>query len=461
MSVSLAGFSPEIVNLIQQNVLVRTFNEALFPRLLFRAEAFPERWDANVGESKIFTRSGRMPVSTTPLQPGTDPTPKVYGTEQFRVEACQYGDRLQTHMPTSRAQLASKFLLDVQKLGQNAGETLNLLNRNRLYQSYLAGDTLTIDAAGAAATNLHVASINGFTEVLVNGGLTGVTPGTPLAVETGPANDANTVISAVPDNPNEPFGPGTITLGTPLAGALAARSRVRTLQRSRINRVGGAASVDALTVGSIITVNDLIAAVQTLRSQNVPPHSDGRYHVHMPSEAVTQIFLDNQWQRLYQSLPDEAPYRNVMIGATLASFVYENTECPNALNSGVLRNTGTNARVAPEVGGEVINETGVPIARTIVTGGGSIYEEYIPEDEYITPAGVNGQVGAFTVTANGVAVNTARIRYILRAPQDVLQQVLDHAWSWSGDFAIPTDLLTGNGARFKRAVVIEHAGVGV
>jgi len=64
---------------------------------------------------------------------------------------------------------------------------------------------------------------------------------------------------------------------------------------------------------------------------------------------------------------------------------------------------------------------------------------------------------ALFTTENWVQVMTQRIRYIMRAPLDRLQQVVGQAWSWSGDFAVPSDSLTGDSARFKRAVVIEHA----
>lgn len=460
MTVTLQGFAPEIAALIQQNTLQRTFLDAIYPKLLYRAEATPERWEANVGEVKIFTRAGKMPVNVKPLPVGQDPTPKSYATEQFKCEAAQYGDRLQTHMPTSRAMIQSKFLLDTQKLGENAGETINRLVRNRLFNTYLAGDTVTVTAATTSQTLLRVASLNGFLERVLNGQLTTVSPGAPLAIELGATNIANTVIAALPDNPTEPFGPGTLYLGTPLSGNLAARSRVRTLQRSRIVRVGGAATVDNLTASSFLTMDAIISAVQLMRSQGVPPHSDGKYHVHLATDAVTQIFRDPDWKALNHPAPTTGPYAEIALGQTLASIFYENSENPNQTNSGVLIGTGVNARASTEIGAEVTNESNVPVARTLITGGGAIYEEYIPEEEYGTPAGYTGKVGNFAVSANGAAVNTDRIRYILRAPLDMLQQIVDQAWSWSGDFATPSDLLTGNGARFKRAIVIEHAGAG-
>lgn len=458
MTVSLAGFHPEIAALIQQNTLVRVFYDALFPRLLFRQDATPERWEANLGDVKIFTRTGSMPVSKKPLVPGQDPTPKSYATEQWRVEAAQRGDRLQTHMPTSRVEIASKFAQDTQKLGEGAGNTMNQLARDSLYTAYLSGDTMSILQANSGTSSVRVANLNGFRDRILLGSIVPVSPAAPIAVELGPTNIANTVIAAVPDSTDDPNGPGTLTLGTALGANLLIRSRVRALQRARILRVGGAATVDALTAGSVLTLNDMIQGIQYLRSQNVPPHADGRYHVHMPSEAVAQLMNDNAWQRIYQSIPDADPHRNLAIGAGFGSYFYDNNQCPNTLNSGILTATGVNARDSADIGAEVINENGIPIGRTIITGGGAQYEEYIPESEYTTEGGVTGKIGNFDVMNNGVQVLTDRIRFIIRSPMDVLQQIYDQAWSWSGDFAIPTDLLTGNGSRYKRALVIEHVG---
>lgn len=465
MAVSLQAFRPELVSIIQQNTLQRVFHDALFPRLLFRSEAVPEEWVANIGEVKIFTRTGLIPVTTTPLQPGSDPTPKTYATEQWRVQANQFGEAIDTHMPTSRAAIASTFLRDTHTLGLNAGETLNRLVRDKLYVAYLGGQTVAIVAAAAAATQVRVASLNGFTEQIVDGQITPVSPANPMNVSfTTVGEPNNTVIGAVPDVPSDPFGPGVLTLENGLTVGLALRDGVLSETRSRILRVGGGATVDALTGASILTVNNIIAAIELLRANKVPPHADGYYHVHLPPEGVSQLFQDNHWQRLHQSLPDSAAYKELMIGRTLRSNFYENTETPNPENSGTLVDTsgglpGGLARVSGQIGGEVTNQTGVNIARTLITGGGSIYENYISESDYITEAGVTGKVGEFNVTNGGVEILTNRIRFTMRAPLDRLQQLVGQAWSFSGDWGVPSDRLTTGAARFKRAIIIEHAGL--
>ena len=467
MSVSLTGLGipQSIGSLIQERTLERVFHDALFPRLLYRSEARPEMWPANLGERMVFTRAGLIPVNVASLTPGTDPTPAEYETEQWEVEAAQYGNTIDTHMPTSHVSLASLFLRNTVQLGLNAGQTLNRLPRNKLFQAYLSGDTSIDQVAAAAATSIHVASINGFTEVLVNGRLQAVSAANPLPVSFSIGGEpANTVIGAVPDDPALPLGPGTLTLGTGLTvggGGGAVRDAVRADTRARKIRVGGAATIDGLTAANIVTLQDIIDAVALLRQNNVPPCSDGYYHVHMDPIAEAEIYQDNQFQRLHQSLPDSAAYRDLSIGMLVGAYWYRNSESPSSTNSGTLVDTsgagGTDARHGSEIGADVINNSGVPVRRTIVMGGGTIYEKFLDESKYITEAGVTGKIGEFSITNAGVQVMTERIRLSLRSPLDRLQQTVAQTWSWSGDFAIPSDATVGNDARFKRAIVIEHA----
>lgn len=462
MALALAGVPAQIVNLLQDRTLERVFHDALFPRLLYRAEARPEKWDANLGERMIFTRAGLIPVTTTPLVPGTDPTPETYQTEQWEAEAAQYGKTLDTHMPSSYVTLASLFLRNTQQLGLNAGQTLNRLTRDPLFRAYLSGEAMVDVATGGASATLHVNTLNGFSQQLDNGRLNPVSAANALPITFSTAEPANTVIGVAPDNAAEPNGPGTLTLGAATAGATAARVGIFTGPRARRLRVGGGATVDALTALNILTLNDIIAAASRLRTQNIPPHPDGKYHVHMSPLAEAEIFQDNHWQRLHQSLPEGVAYRDLAIGSAVGCYFYRNNENPNTDTVDPARTLpiaggGGLATLSPEIGAELTNDAGLPIQRTIVTGGGALYEKYIDESKYITEAGVTGKIGQFSVVNGGVAVMTRRIRFILRAPLDRLQQVVAQTWSWSGDFPVPSDQLVGDGARFKRAIVIEHA----
>lgn len=460
MSIAALGLNPQIVNLIQDRTLERVFHDALFPRLLYRSEAMAEKWDANIGQRQVYTRTGLMDVDMTPLTPGSDPTPATYAIEQWEAEARQLGKSLDTHMPTSYVSLAPTFLRDTVQLGLNAGQTLNRLVRDRLFVAYLGGETVATAAALAGAASIVVASLNGFNEVLVNGRLlpvSGLNP-LPITFSAGPA--ANTVVAATPLNPAQPLGPGILQLGAGLSAPLALRTGVRAATRSRITRVGGGATVDALVGANVLTLQDIINTVARMRAQNVPPTPDGFYHVHLTPEGEAQLFADNAFQRLFQSLPENAVYRDLGIGQLVGCRFYRNTENPDDTNTGVLVDTSGGAgaaRCSPEIGGEVINQAGVVIRRELVIGGGAVYEKYIDEGAFLTDAGVTGKIGEFAVMNGGVAVMSERIRYILRAPLDRLQQIVSQSWSWSGDFPVPSDGIVGNSARFKRAAVIEHA----
>lgn len=457
------GLPASISSLIQNNTLERMFHDSLFPNLLFRGEARPELWQANLGERQLFTRTGLIEPVTEPLIPGQDPQPGSYASEQWEAEARQLGLTIPTHMPTNYVALASTFLQNTQKLGLNAAQSMNRAVRDRLFQAYLGGETVTLAAAAAGATQIQVASLNGFTQRLQNGQLLPVSSANPLPITfTGSAEPANTVIGFAPSNPAQPLGQGVLTLGAAITAAgVVQRGGVFAATRSRRLRVGNGATVDALTAGNIITLDTFISAVSRLRDQNVPPHADGFYHVHLTTQAEEQLFRDNHWQRLHQSLPDSVAYQSLAIGRAVGCIFYRNTELPNPSTvnpAGTLTDAGGagGATSNHQIGGELTNEAGLTIRRAIVTGGGCIYEKYLDEGKFITEAGVNGKIGQFSLINGGVAILSQRIRYILRAPQDLLQQVVSQTWSWSGDFPVPSDTVTGDGARFKRAVVIEH-----
>jgi hypothetical protein len=463
MSVSqiALGIPASIQSLIQQNVLERVFHENLFPRLLYRSEAMPELWPANLGEVKIFTRPGLVARTTTPLTPGSDPSPASYAFEQWIAEARQYGNTIDTHMPTSAVSLASLFLRNIQELGKGAGLSLNSLARDALFRAYFGGNTVVAVAALAGATTIRVASINGFTEKLQNARPAAVSGLNPLTVTFTNAEPANQVVGAVPDNPAEPFGPGTLQLANPLTVGLpivgTARTGVLASNRSRMTFAGGATTVDGITAVNTLGLQDIINTVATMRANNVPPTADGYYHVHVTPEGEAQLYADQQFRQLFQSLPDSMEYRDLAIGQLIGCRFYRNVENPNTQTVAGTVASGAGAQAAPEVGGDVVNGAGLPLRYAMVIGGGALYEPYIDESRYISEAGVTGKIGEFSITNGGVQVMTDRIRLSIRSPLDRLQQVVSATWSWSGDFAVPSDELTGSPARYKRSAIIAHA----
>lgn len=452
------GIPASILNSIEDRTLERSFRDALFPEMLFRDTARPELWEGNLGENATFTRMGLLAPATTPLNPGVDPTPASAGIEQWEVTGRKWGNTIDTHLPTSHVSIASQFLKNNKLLALNAAQTLNRLVRNAMYRAYCAGHTVNTVAGIAGDTTVRVAALNGFRRVLVNGRLQDVSAANPLAIAPG-ALAANTVVGTVPDVAADPDGPGQLLLGAALGGAgLPLRSAVLSSTRPTIIRSGGGTSVDALTSGDVLTMQDIIDAVARLRLMNVPAFGDGTYHVHLDSVSESQIFRDAAFQRLNTSLPDGIRYKDAAIKNLGGTIPFRNQECPRLDNAGATTATPTLSRYSRDIAAETVNNVGINVHRPIVCGEGCCVEKFFDESKFITEAGNIGLVGGFAVQQNnGLAIMVERIRHIIRAPVDRLFELVGSTWSFSGDFAIPSDFLSGDAAQYKRAVVIEHA----
>ena len=335
---------------------------------------------------------------------------------------------------------------------------MNRLARDPLFRAYSGGQTACTAVAAIGAFTMHVASMNGFNDRLLNGVVTAVSAAAPITISfPGIAEPDRLVVAAVPDAAAAPFGPGTLTISAALTVGCAARQPILASTAPEIYRVGGGTSVDAIGAADVLTLQDIINAVAILNDNNIPTHGDGNFHHHLGPKAVAQVFSDNAWQRLHESLPDSLAYRKLVIGQQAECLHFRNSESPDFRNTGTLISSGAGAsEVVSSIGAEVTNNAGVHIGRTIITGESSLMECYIPEADYMTEAGATGKVGNFSVMNNGVFVDTARVRFTMRAPLDRLQQVVSNAWSWSGGFAVPSDQST-TGDRFARAIVIEHA----
>ncbi len=457
----VVGIPPVILNLIQEGVLERSFHDALYPKLQFRAEALSEEWPANLGTEMFMSRPGLLTPVTDPTPAGTDPTPQALNYEQWSAILQRYTGTIDTHMPTSVVSNANQFLSNINQLGLQAGQSVNRLPRNALFKAYLSGSTLTTAAIAAPDTQIQVASLNGFLDVVIlgtNARPEPVSPARPLPIRIGVAPGiARNVIGVAPADPTDPLGPGTLFLDAAVGAVLPARTVVGSAFAPRVIRAGGGASIDAITPADTFTFQLIINAMSVLRTNNVPPHSDGFYHAHISPFSNAQIFTDPAWQRLHQGVPDHIRYKEGWIGHIARTAFFENNEIPNQNNSGALTATGVNAQYAKGIGGEVVNETGIEIGRVIVTGKGSIYEKYLDEMKYVSEAGMQGKVGEFDVVQNGIQVGTERIRLYMRAPQDRLGDIVSSTWSISTDFPVPSDISAGGPERFKRAVVIEHA----
>jgi hypothetical protein len=465
MANQLASIMPaQIADLIQTGALERAFHDSLFPTIQFRAEAVSEEFPSGAGEEIIMSRPGLLPAVTKPLTPGEDPLPTPMIYEQWVARIQQFGATMDTHMPTSTVAAANLFLTNIRQQGLQAGMSVNRIARNNLFRAYLAGNTVATAAIGATDTTIAVASLNGFIDVLLPNVSARPQPvsatyALPIDVGTGVAKKRCYVIGFTPNDPADVYGPGQLLLSAAVGAAFVARSPIVSVYASRIVRPSGGTSVDSIAATDTFLLQQVINAVAYLRRHNVTPHDDGFYHAHISPLTNAQIFSDPVYQRLNQSLPDGAAYREGFIGQTSGIMFFLNTDAPETTNTGSLVSTGTSSFYAPDLGNEIVNANGVPIGHTILTGKGALVEKYLDEGLFTTEAGITGKTGMFDIVNNGVAIMTDRIRLIMRAPVDRMQQKVSHTWSITTSFTPPSDILAPSGPeRFKRAIVLQHAG---
>lgn len=450
-------FHPSLVSAIQERVLQRMFHDALYPRLMFRSEAEREEWAANLGTTMSFTRSGLIRVTTRPVKAGQDPTPKSWSTEQWDVTAEKWGDSVDTHMPTSNVSIASTYLRNIHNLGLHAGQSLNRVTRDKLFNAYTSGNTV-LRISQVAGTSVPVVSLCGFTRKIRNGRPEIVSPTNPLAITivSGGVATAFNVVGFTSDFANDEIHSGVLTLSGAGHSGLFARDIVLAGNRAKVVRSGGSLSIDGISSADTLSMADLRLAIAQLRVDNAPVHEDSTFHCHLDPQSELEVFGDQEFQRLNQSLPDYVHYREFALASFGQTTFYRNTENP------LVATVDQDPDFGFTFSSETRNTTpagaqGIEIHRAIITARGAMEEKYIDESKYISDAGVTGKIGEFSVVNNGMQVVLDGIRLIMRAPLDRFQELTSATWSMSGGWGIPTDSVSVTSTQdYKRAVVIEH-----
>jgi hypothetical protein len=404
--------------MMQNGILDRVFQEALKPNFIFPAIADAMPWQGGLGDTKTFTRKGLLAPATTPIT-GSDTSAATYSIEQWSVTMDQYGQAVDTNMLTSAMALASKFLADVETLGINAGQSINQIARNKLFNSYAGGRTWCT-TAGTSDTSIIVQSVAGFTTVLVNGVPTAVSASNPLTVTV--AGVANTVTGVN-------TGTSTLTLGT--ARVDVAGDAVVAANAPVSVRPTGSSAYD-LTTSNTATFAMFRSAVTRLRKMNVPTVG-GYYVAHVDPDTEAQLFSDSDFKQALQGRVDSPIYTDLSIGRFGGIDWVRNIETPTLL------------------GGSAGNVT---VHRPIVLGAGALVAApFEGMGDLLRGSGVE-DVPDISMVEAAPGVQVARI---VRPPQDRLQQNLSTSWSWVGDYGVPSDSTTGDAALYKRAVVLEHA----
>jgi hypothetical protein len=405
--------------IMQNGLLARVFEDALFPDLLYAAIADRRPWTANIGDTGTFTRPGLLAPVTTPLAVGTDPSPATYSIEQYSATMNSYSNSVDTNMLQSAMTLASKFLEDIQRLGMNAGQSVNRIARDKLYRAYAGGRSWST-ATAASDTSFAVADVAGFITVLVNGVPTAVSVSNPLNVTINGV--ANTVTGT-----SAQTGAGNLTLGTARADtagdyivATNAPVSVRTASRN--------SAFDA-TTADVATFAMFRAAVARLRTMNVA----APYVAHIDPTTEQELFADSEFRQAFQGRADSPVYQDLSLGRFGGIDWVRNNEAPTLL------------------GGSAGNVT---VHRALVVGAAALI--HAPFDNMASLLAGTGVEDVPNIQMLGPAAGV-QVALIVRPPQDRLQQVLASTWNYIGDFAVPSDSTTGDAALYKRAVIVEHA----
>jgi hypothetical protein len=430
--------------IVQNGLLDRVFDDALVPLFLYDTLADIRPWGAQLGSQSILTRAGLMAPVTTAVT-GSDASASAYGFEQYSVKMDQFGNSIDTNMAVSAQALASKFLEDNKQLGINAAQSMNLIAQLSLYGAYGEGTTYAT-AGSTSSTTLDVADASGFAFAPVTLSTTsGVEAATGVAVpQLQPVSGSNPLTVTVNGVANTVTGvtitaghaSDTLTLGTAVSATTgwAVVSSIAPVQY----RPNARTSASTLVAGDVATLALFESAVTRLRSQNVHPVG-GAYTAHIAPQTLNELFQDANFRQVYQGRADTPAYENLTLGSGASGnsgieFLGRFVGIDWVLNN--VTPTGT-------------NPSGVTYYRPIVCGDGCLIK---------APFESMGSLVSTLNAGSTVQVDMiGGVARILRAPLDRFGQVLSSTWSWIGGYTVGTDMLTGDSAAYKRAVVVEHA----
>ena len=434
----IQNFPAALQPIIQQGFLEREFQTGLQSRLGFRAIADREEIPNKVGETVTKTRRGLKAPTTTPLTPSSNTnldnglTPAAWTIEQYTLNMNMYGDTIDLNMVTQGVGIAKQFMANAQVNGVQANQSLNRLARDALFNSYLGGNTRVKTTLGAPATTVAVDDIRGFRNVLVNGVVTAISVANPMTVTIGAGS--YTLTGAVADVTNTSTAPGGISGTLTLSANVSvsdgtAGNAVVSATAPLVLRPSSKTSTSGLLKTDLLTMQLVLSAVASLRSNNVPT-IDGMYNCYLDDNHLLELFQDGDFKLLYRGAYGSDTYRNGQIIELLGvRFVPTNEAYQQTLS-------------------------GVPIRRAIVCGQGALVEGDFASTGY---SDIDNGEDSLKQMIGGVCMVT-------REPLDRLQQIIAQSWYWIGGFAVPTDatantliIPTASNSYFKRAVVLESA----
>lgn len=439
---TIDAFPAALQPIIQANFLEREFRDGLTSVLGYRQAAKPEPFPTNIGETITKTRPGLKAPVTTALSASSNTnldnglSPSTWTVEQFTATLAMYGDTIDLNTVTQKVGIKSQFLQNAKTNGIQGGQSIDRIARNRLFASYLGGNTRVRTTLGAPAATINVDDVTGFATVLVNGVPTPVSSTNTLAVMVG--SNVYNLQSVTVDGSNVSTAfngaSGTLTFSSnvSVADGTAGNAVVSNFAPSILRPVSGAATMAAIKQTDTFNMSIALDAVAQLRS-NAVPAINGYYNCHLDPISARQLFADPDFKILFQGQDASREFRMGRVIELLDVRFIPTTEAP-IVNHPTL--------------------AGVKIRHPIVLG-----------DEALLECQFSGELND-DVRAPGALIDVVDgVVHATRPPLDRLQQIIAQSWYWIGDFAVPSDFTvnanivpTASSAYFKRGVVIQHAG---
>lgn len=442
---SISNFPTVLQAAIQQNFLQRLFWDGLVSQLGYRDVAIKVPFPNNIGETYTATKTSMLVPQTTALDPSANTgldnglTPSQWAVEQYTMSLNMYGDTMNLNIFTQQVGIADQFLQNANKLGVEAGQTIDRLAGMALRNAYLSGNTIVTATLGAPAATIAVDDVRGFQTVFVNGVPTAVSSSHVLPIKVNGV--AYNIIGFTVDVTNVSSTAvvggvsGTITASANISVANGTlNNTVIANDAPLIIRPNNRTSWQQLQPTDLLTMKQITAGKTQLKRNNVPK-INGYYNVYLDDIQLDQLYQDPvflQWHRGQVNSPE---YQSGVISELLGVRIISTTEAPIQL-------TGTTL-----TGG---------VHRAIMCGEGTLYEgDYAGVETFVKNSG--DMEMAEVEIIEGVV-------FVVRPPLDRLAQIIGQSYFWAGGFVAPTDVLastsiipTATPGRYKRAVVIETA----
>lgn len=493
---------PALASLFQEQALVRSFEDSLQPNLLYSGVApDPQEWPAHAALSFKMTNDGYYDVVATPSPTPVDPTPQQRAAEQFLMTLVSYSGTADINATQAQNMLADYAVQTYARLGLMAAQTVDAAQR-AIYTSAAEAGWTVAEAAGPGATTIRVARLNGFTTSLDIAGAQythdPVSPSNPLSIKVNGV--ANTVIGFSADNripvdqaigvPDE-MGPGTLTLGTPLAAAIPARAAVVAHNCSWVYRCGEGVNRDDGKIDNVTSPLSYTAIKQaraqfSLFGTRGMRQYGGRYLCILSPSAYAQLQGDPEYQRLNQTLSINDPaYVEGVVGVVSQTLFVESNNAPipgrvnwyqttignrSPFTYGRVNNYGL-ANASTEALGIELTRNGSTsntdvVDHTVFFGDDAVKTFHQPHPLYgnvaqLQEVGISGAMAEpFRVVNDSIVFETSFINLILVAPRNRLADQFPVTWQTKRSWTVKSDQISTMGgassdARYKRVLAIQ------